>query len=172
MILKAFREKSNQKFVNNLLENRSQNVQDKKVRHVGVILNQDEFGDPEPFRALFKEFGLNSPKNTVVFFCEKEEDKRAQWETYFIAKDFGWSGNLKNSELYQFVEEPFDMLIAFYNENRPELHQIVAMSNANFKVGIHKHDERLFDLILELSVSRFDVFKSELKKYLTILKKI
>jgi hypothetical protein len=172
MFLRGLKEKSNRDFTNKLLDARSSSVSAKKIQTIAVVLSDAEFHDAEAFRSLFKELGLRSPKNTVVFYTEDEDGQKAQWETYFNKKDFGWSGKIKSKDLQFFLEEPFDVLIGYYNKRIPEIEQIIAMSNANLKIGINNDDHRLFDLILELSVIRFDVFKAELKKYLTILNKL
>lgn len=172
MILKALREKSNQKFLNSLLEKRTNRFNKNKVKSIGVILNQAEFNDKEAFTTFFKDLNISSPKNKVIFYQDLEGIDRASWEYFFTNKDFGWSGQIKNMDLQQFIDEPFDVLIAYYDKDIPQIHQVVAMSKAGFKVGIHNHDQRLFDLILELSVIRFDLFKKEFSKYLKILNKI
>jgi hypothetical protein len=170
MFLKAFREKSNKDFVNKLLQNSTGSIHDKKLHSIGVLLNQEEFDDAEAFTDYFKELGLKSPKNTVIYFSSVLTNEERL--NTFSSKDFGWRGKVKNQSLMEFIEEPFDVLIGYYNADILQMHQIIAMSKANLKVGVHQHDERLFDIILNLSVIRFDIFKEEFKKYLTILKKL
>ena len=172
MFLKAFKEKSNKKYVNKLLTSRRVDLNSGKIHSIGVLLNKDEFDDAEAFRSYFKRLGLRSPRQSVIYYSQLESDQKAQWESHFYAKDFGWKGRLKNIELQQFVDEKFDVLIAYYNQDLLELNQIVAMSKANFKVGIHKGDERLFDLMIDISIQRFDLFKEEFRKYLTRLNKL
>jgi glutaredoxin 2 len=170
MILKAFREKTNKDYIDKLLQGRQSNVSAGKVKTIAVLLNVDEFDDAEAFRSYFKELGVISPMNKVVYFSA--EGTKGEWETSFGKDDFGWKGKIKNPELEQFLNQPYDVLLGYYNSDISEMHQIIAMSKANLKVGIHHHDERLFDLILNLSVIRFDIFKTEFKKYLTILNKL
>lgn len=172
MILKAFREKSNQKYLNDLLTKRLGSSHTSKVESIGVVLHAKEFNDSEAFISFFKELGLDSPKHSILFYVDEVSNEQAQWERQFSKKDFGWAGKLKNSDLKLFIEEPFDMLIAYYNEDMPELHQVVGRSQAKFKIGIHHHDQRLFDFILDVAVIRFDLFKQEVQKYLKILNKI
>ena len=90
----------------------------------------------------------------------------------FTPKDFGWNGKIKNVDLQSFVEKDFDALICFYKQNTIELDLITATSNANFKIGISNKDNRLYDFIIDVNPKNFDVFKTELKKYLTVLNKI
>jgi len=62
------------------------------------------------------------------------------------------------------------MLIGYYLKPNLELDLVTAASKAKFKIGISSHDERLFDLIIQTST--YEVFKDELVKYLTQLKKL
>ncbi|MEM1137126.1 MAG: hypothetical protein AAGI07_14910 [Bacteroidota bacterium] len=172
MILKAFRDKSNKDYVNKILDKRTNTVNTNKVKTIAILLNKEEFDDAEAFTDYFKELELTSPKSTVIYFSELEKEADTQWQNFFTKKDFGWSGKIMNQTLMQFINEPFDVLVGYYNKNVLEMNQITAMSKANLKVGVHSHDERLFDIILNLSVIRFDVFKKEFKKYLNILNKL
>ncbi len=172
MFLKVFRLKSNQKFINKLLNERQTAVNDKKIETVGVILNLNEFSDFEAFRNYFKSLGLQLPKIKVVAYADDDKHQNQLWDTFFTAKDFGWKGTVKNIDLQEFINTKFDMLISFGKVDILEMNMITALSNANFKVGLSKQDERLFDLIIDVNPKDFEIFKIELKKYLTVLNKL
>ena len=53
MILKAFKEKSNQKFINKLVGSRRTQISSKRIESVGIILNMSEYDDFESFRIFF-----------------------------------------------------------------------------------------------------------------------
>lgn len=172
MIFKAFKEKSNQKHINKLLNSRSAAVNQKKVQTVGVILNLSEFADLDAFRSFFKELEILPPKTKMITFVEDNKITDKLWDTYFSPKDFGWNGTIKNIELQTFIDTEFDALICFYRQNVLELNLITASSKANFKIGISNYDPRLYDLILDLQSNNFTLFKTELKKYLIVLNKL
>ena len=172
MILKAFKEKSNQKYINKLLSARKAAVDSRKILSFGVILNVNEFKDFEAFRTFLKELGIKSNKIKIIAFVEDEKDQGYHWETYFGPKDFGWNGKINNVELQTFIDTEFDALISFYKEDTIELNSISAQSSANFKIGLSNTDQRLYDLIIDVKPSDFSLFKSELKKYLTVLNKL
>ena len=172
MILKAFKEKSNQKYINKLLSSRKAAVDSRKILSLGVILNVNEFKDFEAFRTFLKELGIKSNKIKIIAFVEDEKDQGYHWETYFGPKDFGWKGKINNVELQTFIDTEFDALISFYKEDTIELNSISAQSSANFKIGLSNTDQRLYDLIIDVKPSDFSLFKSELKKYLTVLNKL
>lgn len=172
MIFKAFKEKSNQKHVNKLLNSRCVAINQKKIQSVGVILNLNEFGDLDAFRNFFKELEVLPPKTKIITFVEDNKITDKLWDTYFSPKDFGWKGAIKNIELQSFIDTEFDALISFYRQNTLELDLMTAGSKANFKIGISNSDPRLYDLILDIETKDFPLFKNELKKYLTVLKKL
>ncbi len=172
MILKAFKEKSNQKYVNKLLAARKATVNNKKVVSIGVILNVSEFNDYEAFRAYFKALGLTSPKHKIVAFSSDENAEHNQWDTMYTMKDFGWKGKINNVDLQTFLDTDYDALICYYKKDLLPLNQLALMSKSNFKIGISIDKEQFFDLIIDVKTSQFEIFKEELKKYLTILNKL
>ena len=172
MILKAFKEKSNQKYVNKLLSARKAAVNNNKVKLIAILFNASEFKDFEVFRNYFKELNLTSPKHKIVAFTKDDKYEGSQWETYFSPKHFGWKGKINNIDSQAFIDEPFDVLVSYYKTETPELDLITAASKANLKVGLSRKDERLYDLIIDIDPKDVKTFKNELKKYLNILNKL
>ena len=172
MILKAFKEKSNQKYVNKLLSARRAAVNSQKVKTIAVLLNADEFTDFEEFRHYFKALNLTSPKHKIVAYTSDDKFEASQWETYFSPKDFGWKGKINNTDLQLFIDESYDVLISYYKVESLQLNFITAASRANLKVGLSRKDERLYDLIIDVEPKEIDLFKIEFKKYLNILNKL
>jgi len=172
MILKAFKTNSNQKYINKLLSTRQVAVSNKVMSSVGVILNMAEFSDFEAFRTFFKSLGLQPARIKIIAFVEDVKSANPLWDTYFNPKDFGWKGKINNIELQTFIDTDFDVLVSFYKEDCLELNLITAASKANFKVGLSAVDNRLYDLMVDVSTKELEVFKSELTKYLNVLNKI
>ncbi len=172
MILKGFKQKSNQKFINKLVNFRLAEVSSNKIESVGIVLNLSEFDDFETFRIFFGELKLNPNKIKIVGFTDDPKLTESSIELLYSDKQIGWRGKIKNNELLSFLNTPFDALISYYRNDNLELNLITALSKANFKVGLSNKDERLHDLILDVETKDFEVFKQEFIKYLTILKKL
>lgn len=172
MILKGFKEKSNQKFINKLIDSRKAALSSKKIESVGIILNLSEFDDFETLRIFFESLKLNPNKIKIVGFTEDIKLVEASIELLYSEKQVGWKGKLKNNELISFINTNFDVLISYYKQDNLELNLVTALSKANFKVGLSNNDERLHDLILDIDPNKYDVFRNEFVKYLTILKKL
>ena len=172
MILKAFREKSNQKYINKLVSSKSISVSNKRIESVGVIIDSGEFSDAETLKHFFNELGIQLPKIKIIVFVEEEKKTERLWGNYFSSRDFGWSGRIKYVELQTFLNTEFDALVSFYKGDALELKIASAASKANFKIGLSGVDNRLFDFILDIDTKDLEVFKTELKKYLIILNKL
>lgn len=172
MILKGFKEKSNKKFLNKLLSNRNVNILDNKIESLGVILNVDEVDDFELFRTMADNINVHPNKLKIIAFSATKIEGLNTWDNCFNLKDFGWNGTIKNVELQWFLNTKFDALISYYTQDELELKLLTATSKAQFKIGILQTDIRLNDLIIKTKINEFDVFKTEVYKYLTILNKI
>ncbi|MFD1063645.1 DUF6913 domain-containing protein [Winogradskyella litorisediminis] len=172
MFLKGLKEKSNQKFIEKTLAKRQMTSVEGRITSVGVLLSHSEFANYEAVNSLLDELNVKSLDRRFFSFIDVKAQQENFLDTSFTVKDFGWRGKLKNTALQDFTNTQFDVLICYFLGDDIELRQIAAMSKAAFKVGISNKDERLYDLIIDVSINNFDVFKTELKKYLTILNKI
>ncbi|RZV61450.1 MAG: hypothetical protein EX254_08050, partial [Flavobacteriaceae bacterium] len=162
MILKSLREKSNQKHINKLLSSRESGADDSKIDTLGIILNSSEFIDFEAFRELASQLKINPNKTKIIAFTEDDKEVDGSREMLFSPKQIGWKTKIKNPELQDFLKKQFDALICFYNEENVILDLVTALSKAKFKIGTAKHDERLYDLIIETANQEFELFKTEL----------
>ena len=169
MFLKLFKDKSNQKYINRILNSRISNVNKKRIESVGVLLNLEEFSDYDALKQFLKSINVLENKVKFIAFIEDEKDALNSWDSYYYAKDFGWRGKINNIELEEFINSKFDVLISYYKKDRYELNVVTALSKANFKVGLASHDERLNDFIVKIEPNQFKTFKSELLKYFSVL---
>ncbi|MCK7590840.1 hypothetical protein M0G43_09665 [Subsaxibacter sp. CAU 1640] len=172
MIFKAFKERSNQKHINRLLNSRNVKFTNTKISSIGVVLTLKEFGDLDAIRTFAKELDILPPKTKIITFVEDNKITDKLWDTYFSPKDFGWNGAIKNMDLQNFIDTQFDILICFYNQHSVELNLVTASSKANFKVGISNENLKLYDFVIDVKSNQFELFKIELKKYLTVLNKL
>ena len=57
-----------------------------------------------------------------------------------------------------FIEEPFDLLIGYFNKKNLYLENAVLQSKATFKVGISKVNQQLYDIEIAEVPSKTDKF--------------
>lgn len=172
MILKGFKEKSIKKYINKLLSKERENVGDSKIVSLGVILNIDETDDFEWFKELANYLNVHHNKLKIIAFSTQKNDTLKSWDDCYYPIDIGWRGAIKNGALQSFLDTKFDALISYYEADITELKLLTALSKAQFKIGILQSDERINDLIVHTKLKDFNVFKSEILKYLTVLNKI
>lgn len=99
---------------------------------------------------------------------KKKEDKDNT--TLFSPKDIGWKGVFKTPGLKEIQTTTFDILISYYTQEHIVLTTVSSLGKGLFKIGLGEDNYQAHDLCLEVKVGDTDVFLSELKKYLKILK--
>ena len=75
MFVKFFKDRSNKKFINKAIENRSSSVNSNKIQTVGIILNIGEFKDYDKLRDIFKNYGINENKIKFIAFLSENDTK-------------------------------------------------------------------------------------------------
>jgi hypothetical protein len=172
MFLRAFKENSNKKILNKLLSERYVNVDNSEIESLGVIFNLEEINAFDLFKTLSEKIKINPNNVKIIAFSKEKKNDLNTWDVSYNPNDFGWNGEIKNTELQSFLDKKFDVLISYYLAENSELKLITAKSKAKFKIGNLQTDSRLNDLIIKTNLNEFDVFENEVFKYLTILNKI
>ena len=172
MIFQKLKQKSIQNGVERNLQNRDTTQLNAKVRTIGFLVDEMQFSDFESLYDIFKDLQLQ-PKDIKVFsFIESKKKLPTLRRNQVQTKDFDWKGNLHNQDAQEFLDNPFDVLVGFYSNRHPIIELMISASKAKFKVGFQGQDDRLYDLVLAVAPKNREVFKAELKKYLTVFGKI
>lgn len=173
MILKGFREKSNKKYFNKVLTNRKVSSITKPIESLGVILNIDEANNFAELESVQKLLNIKPYSFKIITYSTVEQEGEAMAYPCFSPKDIGWAGKINHPELELFLNTKFDALISYYFTDILDLKVLTATANADFKIGVLQEEEqRLNDLIINVNPGDLKVFKRELLKYLSILKRI
>ncbi|NVN18455.1 hypothetical protein GUA46_08885 [Muricauda sp. HICW] len=168
-----FKVKSGHKYLREELERSPKTVaRDKGITSVGCIVDVDNFQKAEAFYELIEEFSLR-PNAIKIIGYKREFDKNSPYAIQmFSDKDLGWKGEIENSYVLEFLSREYDMLINYYEDDNLMMKLLSVKTPARLKVGLAAQDPKLNDLILNTSLGDFKLFKSELKKYLKVLKEI
>ena len=172
MFLNYFKDFSAKKTVKNSLSNVKHLASDKVIRTVGIIFDESYFYEKE---ALVKELIQNGiAENNIKILVFKNKIKKNEVFDYpfFSNKDLSWRGTVDKQEVKNFVDEPFDLLINYYDTEKVALLLISHLSKANFKVGFAAIDKRLNHFMIDTNAENYKLFTDELFKYLKILNKI
>lgn len=154
------------------LSERDVSQRNTSLKHLAFLIDETFYNDFE----ILNEFGTNlglQRKNIKQFtFVETKRKVPSLRQNQVTNKQFNWRGELQNKYANEFLNYPFDVLIGFYKGEHKFLDSMVANSKAKFKIGFNDADKRLFDLLLTVDFQKPEVFKTEIEKYLKIMKKI
>lgn len=140
-----------------------------EIHSVGVISSQKISNWIDIEQEVIKILGVENVKYMSYIDVDK---KNSSLLHHFSEKDYNWRGGITNPEFKKFLDEPFDLLIGYFNKKNLFIENAVLQSNATFKVGISKVNQSLYDMEIGEIPGNIDNFLLELKKYLIILKKI
>ncbi|SDX14529.1 DUF6913 domain-containing protein [Aequorivita viscosa] len=155
----------------NLLQ-RDVSQRNTSLKYMGFLIDETFFND---FEKLFKfgtELGLQRKDIKQFTFLETKKKVPSLRENQISNKEFNWKGEIQNEEAKEFLNFPFDAIIGLYKGKHDYLDAMMAQSKAKFKIGFNNADDRLYDLLLTIDLKNPETFKSEVGKYLKILKKI
>jgi hypothetical protein len=160
------------KNLKNRLTNVSHNGSGSSVKKVGVILDEKYLNFKEKIQnSLIKNSILEKNIKFIVFTNSQKKEDRAV-EDRFSINDFNSNATINSSRLNWFLDEKFDLLINYYDENNPIMMLLTQITSSNFKVGFAHIDKRLNHLLIQTKATEQSVFMDETIKYLQILKKI
>tara|TARA_R110000787_G_scaffold210882_4_gene320618 strand:- start:4041 stop:4556 length:516 start_codon:yes stop_codon:yes gene_type:complete len=140
-----------------------------KINSVAIITLDDSSKQHDFQEILIQNLQLRNPRIYSFRKFAKEDEKSYK---HFSEKDFDWKGQIIESSLQSFLEEPFDLLICFFSKKNQFLEYAAIKSSATFKIGFSGINSNLFDIELASDISQVDVFFDEVKKYLKILNKL
>lgn len=172
MFLKRLKEKTHKKHIKSKLRSRKISGPSAPLQRVGIIVNNDENFNLDWIKELSTLFSTSKPKIDVISFSVLHKKTVASETVIYSATHIGWNGTIKNEELKTFLDTNFSLLISYYTTNHTLLKLLTASSKADFKVGILKEDQSINDLIINTELHAFTTFKTELIKYLNILKRL
>lgn len=175
MILKGltekFKQKSGARYLRQQLQKpRESGERSQGIQVVGVLVDLERFDNPERFYELIESFSLR-PNAVKIIGYKRSYDKNSPYATpVFSDKDLGWHGQIENSYALEFLSREYDLLINYFADENLMMQLMSIKVKAQMRVGFAGVDPVYNDLILGCDPADFGLFKSELKKYLTVLK--
>ncbi len=161
-----------QKIVKKNLDNARPDAASQNVQTVGIVFDETYFYERESLVNELVERGIEPANINVLVF--KDKIKKSQRFDYpvFSHRDLSWQATFSNSEVKDFISQKFDLLISYYDTEKPALLLVTHSSRARFKVGFASIDKKLNHFMIDTAAENYQVFVGELFKYLKILNKI
>jgi hypothetical protein len=171
-MLNKLKRHSIKKHIEKNLSERDFSKRNGPLKHLGFVVDEAFFDNFEMFYEFGVGLGLQRKDVKVFTFVETRRKIPSLRQNQISNREFNWRGEIQNQNAQEFLDYPFDVLIAFYPGTHKFLDALVAQSKAKFKMGFNDADARLFDFLLKVDLRDADAFRNEIKKYLGILKKI
>ena len=172
MISKIIKDFFLKRKVNKKLLNYQLQVSSDKIVKVGVLIDGNYFTNQEELISEILKYGIEKNNIEILSFVNKNKKTLLEKFDYFFRKDISLGGLFKSERVTNFTEQHFDLLIRYYDVQKPALLLVSKSSKAKFKVGLQTIDKRINHLSINSVAENYTEFISELFKYLKILKKI
>jgi len=147
----------------------SRTVLQNEIKSVAILTTEAISSQLDLQAKIEADFGV---RNVKIYSFKRYSKLDDPSFNYFSEKDINWKGIYIEPSFNNFLETPFDLLIGYFTESNLYLKNAVLHSNATFKVGFSEVNSKLYALEIKEDTANLEVFLSELKKYLQILKKL
>ena len=158
------------KKIKNSLHNVKSNILSVGIQTVGLLIDASHFSEKESFIEELVANGIREENIKVIIYNGRFKLNDANSQLGFSDKHLNWKGEIKNPNVYEFINEKFDLLISFYDVEKAILMLITHNSKAAFKVGFSSIDKRLNHLMIDTNVQNYKIFTAELFRYLKLFK--
>ena len=142
------------------------------ITSIGLLIDEVAFKEKAALIQDLVTKGFQENAISILVHRETINPKIPYPCASYSLESMDWSGNFKDPVLTQFVNQEFDMLISYYNQEKSALLLVTESSKAKFKVGLSSVNKRFNHFMITTVIEEYRVFVNELIKYLKILNKI
>ena len=172
MFLDYIKDFSTKKIVKKSLSNVKHSSTDKQIKTVGLLIDETYLFEKELLIKELIQNGIQQETIKILVFRDKIKKNEVFDYPIYSNKDLSWIATIDNKEVTSFINEPFDLLINYYDNEKTALLLVSHMSKASFKVGFSTIDKRVNHFMISTNAEDYKIFINELFKYLKILNKI
>jgi hypothetical protein len=172
MFLNYFKDFLTKKNVKNSLSNVKHLSSEAKIKTVGIIFDESYFYEREALVRELLQNGIVETDIKILVYKDKVKKNEVFEYPVFSHKNLSWHGTIDQKEVQDFIKNPYDLLINYYDTEKVALLLVSHLSKASFKVGFATVDKRLNHFLINTNAENYKVFMDELFKYLKILNKI
>lgn len=158
--------------VKNKLSNVSNLTNNKLIKTVGIIFDETYFHQKEALIQELVQRGILEEDIQILIFRDMIKKNETFTWPFFSNKNLNWDATFNKTEVNNFINTPFDLLINYYDVEKSALILVSHLSKADFKTGFSSIDKRLNHFMIDTPVENYKVFTNELFLYLKILNKI
>ena len=123
----------------------------RQVRKIGVVFTMNNLDDYEAIRAFENRLKKEGKEVIVLCYLPKDVENFHFHYDIFTLKDFSATGEVKASNIANFLQQKFDYLICLDKQPNMYIEYLLAASQARFRIGNYTSGkESLFELMIGL----------------------
>jgi len=172
MFLNKIKDFWTKKIVKKRLSNVKHIDSDSSIKKVGIVFDETYFYEKEKLIDQLKNNGISPDNIEFIVFKNKVKKNETFDYTVFTYRNINWNATFDSSEVNNFINYDFDLLISYYDMEKAPLLMVTNLSKSKFKVGFASIDKRLNHFMIDTNAENYTVFIEELFKYLKILNKL
>jgi hypothetical protein len=142
------------------------------VTRVGLIVDESFFLNTNAIKQEIIGNGIADENIKIIVYRDSLKENKIHSQPTFSLKSLNINGKFTDQSINEFISSEFDLLISYYNKEKPFLLLLTNNSKAKFKVGFSTVDKRLNHLFINIDLENYKGFIKELFRYLKILNKI
>lgn len=142
------------------------------VAKVGLIVDETNFKNTALLKEEIISNGILESDIKIIAFSNNGNKNEVTLNPVIVYKDLNLKGEFIGQSVKYFLEQEFDLLINYYEDQKPILMLLTNQTRAKFKVGFSSVDKRLNHFLINIDSENYKGFISELFRYLKILNKI
>jgi hypothetical protein len=160
------------KYIKKRLSQGLTDVNQDSIKTIGVLVDETVFFETEKLIQEFKKYSAGQFKINLLVYRKKPKKNEKVNHAYYTFSNVSFSGEIRKTEVDNFVNFPFDMLVSYYYFSNSDLELVTLKSKAKFKVGFENINNQLNHFFIKTQVEKYVEFTEVLFNYLKILKKI
>ena len=125
------------------------------AKRIGILFSQNDRPKYEAVRNLAKQLKKDGKKVDVLCYLGKNGENFDFLYNYITSKDVSLWGKMHSGAAITFAQQPFDYLFYLDTKGNIYLQNILAMSKAKCRIGVHTKEQEI-DKFLELMLSTSD----------------
>lgn len=172
MFLRYIKNFFTKKIVKNTLSNVKLDASIATIKTVGILFDATYFYEKEALVQELVSNGIVESHIKILVFRDKIKKNDTFDYPVYSDKDLSWAATFDKSEVKDFIAKKFDLLLNYYDIEKPALLLVSNNSKASFKVGFSSINKKLNHFMIATNAENYKVFVDELFKYLKILNKI
>lgn len=172
MFLNYLKNLFTKKIVKKSLSNAKPGPSETVIKTVGIVFDESYFYEREALVGELVANGIDIKNISVLVFKNRIRKNETFDYPVFSHKDLSWQATFRKSEVRNFMDSPFDLLINYYDTEKSALLVVSNLSKAKFKVGFASVNKKLNHFMINTTAENYKVFTEELFKYLKILNKL